>query len=262
MSLAERTTRKYAHLMSKLSNWDLSDIESVMTFLDAQSVFMRRDYLLAIVNHNPDCKFYRKILRDFCLAETLSRVKRQMTEGERDNFMTWAEVIAIRECRKELKDRSDGDHMIYVLLCLYTMLPPQRGQVYYNCWIDKDVKGANLLDLDGRRLVVRAYKTMKTYGDIVIELPDELVKVLIEWKPKCLADGRLLSTSTGRAVSESSFTHLMYTIFGQKVSTNMIRKIYVTNALKNEEISIDDRREMARLMGHSISTQEFMYNKK
>jgi hypothetical protein len=71
----------------------------------------------------------------------------------------------------------------------------------------------------------------------------------------------LLSTTTGRPVSEVSFNKLMTNIFGKGISTNMMRKIYVTDKLENEELSIAERKELAHIMGHNISTQEFMYNK-
>lgn len=268
MELSHKTRMKYNHLISNMKDLgDFSNRELIMSFLDSQTFHMKRNYLLALIDYlkkdgGNDYKYYRNIARNVCMEDTLKRVKRAPTEDEKSNYISWKQILDIRSVREELKTRSNSDHMLYIITCLYTYIPPQRGQVYYNCYIDRDVEGSNLIDLNKKELVVREHKTMKAYGNIIIELPDELVRILEEYKPLSNKNNyRLLSTTTGRPVSEVSFNKLMTNIFGKGISTNMMRKIYVTDKLENEELSIAERKELAHIMGHNISTQEFMYNK-
>ena len=267
MDIADSTRIKYDRLMKNMKHLeDFSDREATMEFMEEQTVQMRRSYLLALVNHlkciddrEDDYKYYRKICRDICLEDSLNRVKRAPTEREKSSYISWSEVLRIRSIREGLKDRSNGDYMMYVIVCLYTYIPPQRGQVYYNCYIDKDVEGSNLIDLNVGKLFVRCHKTSKVYDTITINLPTGLIEVLIEYKSKCI-DGRLLSTSTGRVVSNVSFNGMMERIFGSGISTNMLRKIYVTNMLA-DDVNMDIRKDIAKKMGHSVSTQALIYNK-
>lgn len=262
--LAKLTRTTYERFISNLKGVELSDRKTVLDFLGNQTPSMKRMYLMAIIDKIKDNKdtdtyeFYREMAREASVIDKFDRINRPMTEGEKANFIGWNQVIKLRDSRKERIGQSDYDHMMYVVLCLYTMLPPQRGQVYYNCYINRDVDGSNAIEIrDGRSmLVVRQHKTMRAYGEILLDINNELRDVLMQWYPRCI-DGKLLSCG-----SSTAFTNLMYNIFGQKISTDMLRKIYVTENVRNGNLSIIEREALARKMGHSLSTQEFMYNKK
>lgn len=277
------TEKNYKNLWKKVCEENImtEGRGAVVEFLDRHTYYMKRNYLLAIYHFLKDEEFrkelgvseedflyYRKLMRDICLEDTLSRVKRDITENESENYISWDHVLRIRNIRKEMKDRkgrpSQGNHMMYIITCLYTYLPPQRGQVFYNCYIDKDIEGANMIDLSCGKLIVREHKVKKAYGTIELELGEELVEILREYKNKWLGcdGGRLLSTDQGKEVSESSFNRMMNNIFGNGISTNMLRKIYVSHMVGGGGMTIDERKKLAKNMGHSINTQEYMYHKR
>lgn len=264
-SLAPVTENKYKKLYDKIIDECGENIPVILVFLEKQTYFMRRHYLLAICHYRKDCpdiETYRALLRNICLEDNLARVKRPPTKREKENFMKWEDIIKLRNQRWEAVYHSYGDHMIYVLLCLYTMIVPQRGQVYYNCYLDKDVEGSNFINLTTKVLVVREHKTKKTYGEIVLPICPELYDILKVYKEQWYKEegGLLLKTSTGLAYNDSGFAKLMNTIFGKNISTNMLRKIYISSNVNI--MDIDSRKQLASQMGHSVTTQEFMYNKK
>tara|TARA_B110000908_G_scaffold131960_1_gene155337 strand:- start:414 stop:1229 length:816 start_codon:yes stop_codon:yes gene_type:complete len=263
--LSDSTASTYKRLILSLGHIDLDDRDLVNEFLSKQTANMERMYLMAIINKlkvNGDMEllvYYQELGQKASLLDTLIRTKRSATKEERENYMAWSDILSLVDVRRGLKNKDVHSHMIYVLLSLYTLLPPQRGQVYYNCYIDKDVDNSNMIDTIQKKLIIKQHKTMRTYGSISLDIPDELNTILLEWTPNCI-DNRLLSTVRGKEVSGTSFTNLMYIIFGKKISTDMIRKIYVTEKLKSIR-SLAEREKLANDMGHSVVMQEFMYNK-
>jgi hypothetical protein len=263
--LSDSTVGTYKRLMISLGHIDLGDRGMVNEFLSEQTTNMERMYLMAIINKlkvsgdGELLAYYQELGRKASLLDTLIRTKRPSTKEEKENYMAWSDILALVDVRHRLKNKDVYSHMIYVLLSLYTLLPPQRGQVYYNCYIDKDVDKSNMIDTTQKKLIIRQHKTMGAYGSITLDISDELNAILLEWAPNCI-DSRLLSTARGKEVSGTSFTNLMYIIFGKKISTDMIRKIYITEKLKSIG-SLAEREKLASDMGHSVVIQEFMYNK-
>ena len=61
-------------------------------------------------------------------------------------------------------------------------------------------------------------------------------------------------------MDSSMFTSFIHSIFDKNISTDMLRKIYISHRVK-EGITMEERKRIADIMGHSVLTQEFMYNK-
>ena len=250
---------------------NILDKDKVVAYLDTLSLSNRKLTTVAIVmliKDNTDIydkdllDFYGKLARDARNEDTIQRINRPATEQELESFIDWNDIIKLRETYNKKKNNNDRDYMKYITLCLFTMLPPQRGQVFYNCYIDKDVEGSNILDIDKKILIIREYKTKRIYGTIELPLTDELIDIIKEWKLyKKKGDGRLIYNIKGETMSTSVFTAFMYSIFNSNISTDMLRKIYISHKI-SEGIDIKERQKLSEEMGHSVFLQEFIYNKK
>ena len=263
MILSNNTIKLYEYILGKLDKKDLTNTQDISQYLETLSLSNKKSTLAAIMYHlkqqNSDqtiIDFYGKLARDVRIEDTILRIKRDITVEEDKNYISWDEVISMRDLFKNYKTKRE--HMKYILLCLYTYIPPQRGQCFYNCYIDKDVDGSNKIDTNYKQLILREYKTKRLYGEKTIDLPDELISILLIWKPNS-STGLLLFNNKNEMMTTSVFTSFLYSIFNRHISTDMLRKIYISNNISNKDIC--ERKKIASDMGHSVLVQEFYYNK-
>ena len=215
---------------------------------------------------------YGKMARQFRIEDSAMRKDRSATAKERLALIDWPQVIEVRNVYKEcmddpkcLSEMTEGEtkrwHMKYVTLSLFTMIPPQRGQVFYNCYIDNDVPGSNLFDTKASQLIVRNEKTTRTYGIRTIPIPKELNDIVKKWKSHVGSPYLLMPNNKNKQLSSPAWTQFMKSIFLRDVSTDMLRKIYITHMINELGIDIEERSRLALLMGHSPSVQQHGYYK-
>lgn len=193
------------------------------------------------------------------------------TEREAANWVAWDDVVARREeLAKDVEALPAGALtpkqwdllQQYLLVCLYTMVPPRRNLDYLamvtsrngkmpdvtqNYWLPKD-----------RKFVFNVYKTAKHHGAQEVEVPEELAKVLDLYmsrhpagKGKGAAQARLLVKADGTAVTTANhITRALNRVFGRKVGSNLLRHAYLSSKYDVEAMEKD-----AEAMGHSVSEQ-------
>jgi len=181
----------------------------------------------------------------------------------------------IKTKRKEYRELlTDSYHRhndgAYVLLSFFYYLPPLRTQDYVNTILLEKIKEdklktttKNFISLHHKVMVINGYKTAKIYGRREIELPDKLVKILRNFKEKSKSlwlVPRLQGTMQEPMTSESC-THFINRIFGKKISTTELRRAYVSQKVINQDMKGSERKKVARIMAHSVSTQNQTYSK-
>ena len=192
--------------------------------------------LLKAANSNKEIiDTYGKLAKKYRILDKEMRRDRLPTDAEREAYMPWDSVIALRrEYRKLVYDHVTQSNrtaleyerlfMKFIVLCLFTYIPPQRGEVYFKCKINKHDPSINTIDLEKNILVIREHKTKKSYGIRTIVLPHKLEKFLKDWMDirTCKSD-LLICNSQGHAMSSPGFTQFMKTIFKRSISTDMLR---------------------------------------
>ncbi len=256
--VSAKTEKIYNFYLSKLDNDRLTDKQYILDFIEPKSASARKIILSAILRKAPQDWIREEIKKNIQL-DLLHRIKRPPTNKENENFMEWEDIIKLREELKE-KKKNLRDEMKYVALCMFTYIPPLRSQCFYNCYVNEDVSGSNKICLETGTLVLNEYKTKKTYGQKILTLPPKLVKIVEEWY--CQNDNQqlLFFNKKNEMFNEASFSNFMYSIFKRKISSSMLRKIYITTQLK-KNLSLEEREYMADLMCHSVLEQEFYYKK-
>ena len=150
---------------------------------------------------------------------------------------------------------------------MYTMIPPVRSD-YYKIAIYKNESAVSddidnyLIMNDKPFIVLRKYKTSKTYKDIKIDLPNELVKQIklsLKKKPRHLL---FVSPRNNKEYKSNTFNKWVNRTFKsltgkENISITTLRHIYITRRdLKLEEKSGIERNKIAKIMGHSVGTQQ------
>lgn len=203
----------------------------------------------------------------------------EKSEKQKENWLSWEEVNKVKEelsneVQKNVKKRTLTDdeftHLLhYVILSLYTDTQPRRNQDYLDMmvvkkWKDDMPKEMNYYDLKSNRFIFNKYKTSKTYGQQIVELPDSLketLKYYIRRHPmtkEIKTDYPLLVNSIGEPLDKvNSITRVLNKIFGKKVGSSLLRHIFITDKYGG---TLVEQMKDAKAMGHSHTEQQRVYN--
>lgn len=190
-----------------------------------------------------------------------------LTEAQQENKVTWDELISLRDSLQDCWGREDVYK--YLLLCLYTKIPPKRND-WADVWITEqqaliDMSSEmkyNWYNVATQELVLNRYKTAKTYGSKIIKMPDDLHRdillscdklKLLEHDPQPLfvhADGK----SWSRNYMSQFWRKVMP---GKALGVSLIRKIAKTTWME-KGIGQSDR--LAWAMDHSVGASHKYYD--
>jgi len=197
-------------------------------------------------------------------AEKRTDVRGEKTEKQKENWMTWDEIIAKRDA---LRDSSTADkQMQYVALSLYTMVPPRRNRDYAEMDIKNRLtkslpKTRNYLVVNKSkmRFVFNVFKTDQNYGQQVVAVPKDLEAVLRRYIG-------MLENKTGplfgTGVSSTFMTRLLNSALGGNVGSSMLRHIFISHFTSAEDKAVIERMfNTADAMAHSVGTQQGTYRK-
>ena len=199
-------------------------------------------------------KFYQKMANE---ADS-ERIYKKPTKKELSHQKTWDEIVEIRKDLFKTRITSNNAFMRYFIAAIFTKIPPLRQSE----WIGAafvDTCNNNYVDLDKKILVLRNYKTQKQYGNRIINIPDSLITTMKKYKVR-FKTNLLVSkvTDPNKSMSCPGVTSYLTNIFGCSVC--MLRKIFISNMLDNPDITVERRKEVANIMSHKLSTQEFIYS--
>ena len=123
------------------------------------------------------------------------------------------------------------------------------------------------MNLKTKKLILIHHKSAKTHGTREIKIPDELNDILIDYRlnedPKGQKKVYLVHKryTTEEPLESSSFTRLFNTLLGgKKVSSSMLRKIFISQKL-DEDMSRKERKTLSKQMGHKAAQQVLTYSK-
>jgi hypothetical protein len=202
--------------------------------------------------------------------------KNEKTPTQEANWLTWAEV---QKKHEELKERvkalperlteSQYNHLLeYTILSLYVLLPPRRND-YQNMLIVKEAPEdttKNYLELSTNRFIFNKFKTSKREGQLIVDIPAELFAVINTYlnhhpllKGKHTLPQPFLVYADGRPLTATnSITRILNKIFGKSVGSSLLRHIYLG---KYSDVR-EEMKEDAKMMSHSVETQQNNYVKK
>lgn len=273
----------------------INNPKSVEDYLKNQTITTRKIISIALVmllksiqkcqlNGDKECKTkitkdiidtYGKIARQYRIEDYKHRFQRPLTQQEKEGNIGWEAIIKKREKLNKMvhspefkKSNSMDDKIFYflqyLLLSLYTYIPPQRGQVYYSALIDppSNKRNTNYIDTANKEIVIKEHKTKKSFGTRTIALPQPLLKVIKEWQRinPCY-DYHLICNNNNEKMSAQSYTTFLNKIFDKPISTDQLRKLYVTNIIKTRELTKDEIKDLAKSLGHSVTTLKHYYIK-
>jgi hypothetical protein len=242
----------------------LKDVDKVMKFILEGGHWKTKNSQATIVNaltsflrNSKDLpkdmeEIYKKYSKyNSQLANNNQKAKKEnkMNGKESAVMLPWNEILEKTKDISNLEDRA--------LISVYTL----KGRV-----VPED--DHNYLVLNTKRVpqefVFNKYKTAKFYGQQIIKLPNDLKEILKSYTDKGKVVGScLFSQANGECLSQPGFTSKVRNMFkkytGKPLTVNSLRHSFISN-LDQNAMSIAQREEIARKMGHSVGEQ-MQYNK-
>jgi hypothetical protein len=201
----------------------------------------------------------------------------EKTPKEKENWVSWEDVSKLRDTLKDEVAKFSSQKSLtptqydrllqYVVLSLYTYLPPRRNLDYQQMyvvkkWTDKMPTDRNYLDLASKRFVFNRFKTVKSTGVQTSDIPDELMAVIAQY----LKHHALARTAKGKSAefvflakpdgspltSVNGITRLLNRLFGKKVGSSMLRHSYLSQKYGP---MMEEMRADASAMAHDGPTQ-------
>lgn len=222
-----------------------------------------------------------------CFGRIVKKAKEQpFTEVEEKEFpqFRWIDVEGLwkhlHNLFKNNQNAKLNNYQVYLLFSLYYLLPPLRPQDWINAKIvrlspDTDLveyaqENGNIIDMTTHNLVVADYKTVLTHGVRVIPfngLSEEFGILLADIIEKYLVISRnasyLFTTKKGQPIAEQNITKIFAKALINDKPTNAteLRNLFISEKIIDENLSLDRRKRLAYIMGHTIQTQTFIYSK-
>lgn len=225
--------------------------------------------LLAVVPKKSEAmeKYREQMIADADKYNSEQRKQKKSPQQE-DNWISQEDVIRrLQELEKSTKhlftkqnlDMNELQQLQnYVILALYTMIPPRRILDFIKFKL-RDIDKATDNYMIGNKFVFNTYKTKDKYGQQVVNIPVRLRNIIQKWAKKHDND-YLLFSERNTPLPQSRLTQKLNKIFGKNISVNMLRHIFISEKVLDATPALKQLEDVAEAMGHSVSTQQ-LYKK-
>lgn len=210
-------------------------------------------------------KKLRFVMQKDMKAVDEEETNQELSEKQKENFVPQDDIFKIYELLKEqtaplfklntLNKKQFDMMQMYVLLSLYILIPPRRTMDFTHFKIrniNPEVDNYFLIPKRKKDLgafVFNQYKNAKKLGPQILErIPKELEKIIDKWMQYNKSD-YLLVNSVGKQVAGSKIALWLNEIFGKRISTSMLRHIYLTHKFGN--VNLKELKDTAEDIGNS-----------
>jgi len=269
----------------------LDDKNKVMSYLNTLSKSVKKNRMNAILvflngihKYKYLLGFYKKKYHEHQI--TVKPKPGEKNDKELSNWIEWDDILKIKKKLKKqvnamgyrfnkiekVKNTKEWNLLRnYLLLSLYTELPPRRTEYLNMKVIDKkdydklteEEKNNNnyLVNINSKNKFFHYGKNSvksQEKDDVKIEIPKNLNSVLNFWFKNIIGDW-LMPTYKGDKITDTSrLSKIFKEIFNKNVSVAMLRKIYLSHHFADAH---KKQAETAKLMNHSTDVQDQYYIK-
>lgn len=239
------------------------EVDDVMKYLKDIPANRRKTMLSALVIIT-DKKPYRDLMLEDVRTYNAEIHKQIKSETQQDN---WVETDDVRKVFDELKSNADllykkknltqtdlQQIQSFVLMALLggMFIPPRRSKDYVDFSI-KDIDKEKENYLDKNKMVFTSYKTAKTYGTQMVDVPPPLKKILTKWISVNPTKYLLFDTNMNK-LSSVKLNQRLNKIFGEKkIGINALRHTYLPDkygeTIKTNTALANDMTQMGSSMG-------------
>jgi len=202
--------------------------------------------------------------------------QKQQTKNVKEKS-NWIDFSQIKEMHSKLKkdilklmniknlsmiQLQEIQQFIILSLCSGVYNSPRRSLDYTEMVVKNGNDSNNYIDFKKKEFVFNIYKTQNTYDQQRIDIHPELFSILKKWIkiiPK--NTNYLLFNEQGKKLTPVTLNQRLNKLFGKKISTTMLRKIFLSDLYKDIP-KLEELQETAENMGHSVNVALTSYVKK
>jgi integrase len=236
--------------------------DKVLDFLKNVPSNKRKTILSSLVIIT-DKKPYRDLMLDDVREYNKEIHKQEKTEEQKNSWIETSQVKqridSLRENaeliykKKQLTITDLQEIQSYIIMCLLggIYIAPRRSKDY----VDFKIKNINKEKdnyLDKNKMFFNSYKTSKTYGQQVVDIPIQLKNILNKWI-KINATDYLLFDSNLNKISSVKLNQRLNKIFSNKISVNQLRHTYLSDKFSHTIKEKDEIKETMQEMGSSAN---------
>jgi len=215
--------------------------------------------LIAIAKEND--KYKKALLTDGKAYDQFIKTQTK-TEVQETNWKSFDEVKKIYEDMYSkvkpllnLKEIDASDYkklQDFIILSLTSgyWIPPRRSQDWTELKI-KNIDKEKDNYIDKNSFVFNKFKTAKFYETQKVDIPKGFKAILTKYL-KLNKNDYLITDDKGNKLTNVRLTQKLNHIFGNNISTSMLRHIYLTEKLKDVP-KLAELDKLAHDMGHSVS---------
>lgn len=177
----------------------------------------------------------------------------KLTDREKEHYLNWEDVMEIHKAELNSKEKA--------LISIYTLQPPRRLDYRLMRISEKNDLDTqfNYYNTESKEFIFNNYKTNKKFKQQIFKISNKLAEILDKHiKEAKLQDGDFLFGKTP-TTEYKSFSNQITKIFkqhlGKNISVNLLRHSYISNFLKQPDLTVAARKEVGNKMAHSIETQ-------
>lgn len=297
MTLTESTKKVYESNLNKLARetglerdanekW-LSKYKPIMTYVNSlTNHHTRKTYLATILSYARTHNISSKVIKIYedAMMDSVAEVQHtyetnEMSEKQKDNWVSQKEIDAkVIELRGDLptKIKSYPHYKkltIYLTWLIHSILPLRNDLAITKIYNQQDKPKTfdnqiNYLIIGGDKpqLILNRYKTVKTYGQKILDLPkainDELENFYDELTTFSPDHWFITRSGEDAPLSQQTFISRFQSVFpGRKVGTTMVRQSAVSELYKVSPEQYIKEQQLASVMAHNMSTARLKYAK-
>ncbi len=214
-----------------------NETEPILQFLQDVPSSKRKTILSALVVIT-DNKDYRDLMMTDVREYNKEIDLQTKTDTQKENWVNGNEIQTIydelrRDAEAIYKKKSMTSNDLqqiqnFIILSLLggVFVPPRRSKDFCDFKI-KNIDREKHNYMDKNKLIFNSYKTAKTYGQQVLDIPKELKSILVKWVKTNPTD-YLLFDSNMNPLSSVKLNQRLNKIFDKRVGVNGLRHTFLT----------------------------------
>ena len=244
--------------------------KDILKYLEDKTSVQRKTCLSALYILTQDVDYQKPMLED--IKKVNEQYKEQVkSKSESENWVTQEDLQAIYNTYFKIandifkkKDWSPADITELQKYFLLTFLggyffPPRRSQDFTELKLKDFDKEKDNFYYKGS-FYFNVYKTAKTFGEQKIVLPLDVDRMVKKYIKKIDNEYFFFNSKTNNKLTSPNITLMINSIFGKKVSTNLLRHMFLSNKYKDIPALLE-MEKTANQMSHSLTTALEMYVK-
>ena len=245
--------------------------DEIIKLLEDKAPSSRKTTYAALIAIAKDNEKYKEcLLNDGKTYDKFIKTQTK-TEVQENNWKDFGEIKEIYETMYakvkpllsmktiDAKDYKKLQDFIILSLTSGYWMPPRRSMD----WVDFKIKNVDKSKdnyMEKNEFIFNKYKTAKFYETQKVEIPKGLKAILTKFV-KLNPHEYLITNDKGNKITNVRLTQILNHIFGNNISTSMLRHIYLTDKLKDIP-KLEELEKLQAEMGQGTLSQQLEYVKR